>query len=156
MYCNHSSVNGILQLIVLSGILSFSFILFLPFLGYLYAALQINPVMICLLTTMDNDNKHQEISIVIALIAAASLLSLGAVAATTITPAFAGGDDDGDEVKQKAKAKNNCRVNEAEDNERAFVEQGQQGGGPTDCIAVSANINDAEVILGGLGLLSSP
>src|ERR671923_2863433 len=98
---------------------------------------------------MDNNNinKHQEIVVVVALIAAASLLSLGAVAATTITPAFAGGDDDyGDSVKQKAKAKNNCRVNEAEDNERAFVEQGQQGGGPTTCAAVSANVNDFELI----------
>ena len=105
----------------------------------------------------NNINKHQEIVVVVALIAAASLLSLGAVAATTITPAFAGGDDDdGDSVKQKAKAKNNCRVNEAEDNERAFVEQGQQGGGPTDCIAVSANVNDAEVILFGPGLVRAP
>ena len=104
---------------------------------------------------MDN-NKHQRIVVVVALIAAASLLSSGAIAATTITPAFAGGDDDGDEVKQKAKAKNNCRVNEAEDNERAFVEQGQQGGGPTDCIAVSANVNDAEVILFGPGLVRAP
>src|SRR5919109_4257445 len=99
---------------------------------------------------MDN-NKHQRIVVVVALIAAASLLSSGAVAATTITPAFAGGDDDGGSVKQKAKAKNNCRVNEAEDNERAFVEQGQQGGGPTDCIAVSANVNDAELISPGPG-----
>src|SRR5919109_4033065 len=98
----------------------------------------------------NNINKHQEIVVVVALIAAASLLSSGAVAATTtITPAFAGGDDDGDSVKQKAKSKNNCRVNEAEDNERAFVEQNQQGGGPTTCVAVSANVNDAEVILFG-------
>ena len=100
---------------------------------------------------MDNNkNKHQGIVVVVALIAAASLLSLGAVAATTITPAFAGGDDDG--VKQKAKAKNNCRVNEAEDNERAFVTQGQQGGGPTRCIAISPNINDFELILPGSGV----
>jgi hypothetical protein len=100
----------------------------------------------------NNNNKHQGIVVVIALIAAASLLSLGAVAATTITPAFAGGDDDGDSVKQKAKSKNNCRVNEAEDNERVFVTQGQQGGGPTDCIAVSANVNDFELILPGPGI----
>jgi hypothetical protein len=98
----------------------------------------------------NNKNKHQGIVVVVALIAAASLLSLGAVAATTITPAFAGGDDD-DGVKQKAKAKNNCRVNEAEDNERASVTQGQQGGGPTDCIAVSANVNDFELIVPGGG-----
>jgi hypothetical protein len=100
----------------------------------------------------NNINKHQEIVVVVALIAAASLLSLGAVAATTITPAFAGGDDDGDSVKQKAKAKNNCRVNEAEDNERAFVEQNQQGGGPTTCEAVSANVNDFQLILPGPGI----
>jgi hypothetical protein len=103
----------------------------------------------------NNINKHQEIVVVVALIAAASLLSLGAVAATTITPAFAGGDDDGDSVKQKAKAKNNCRVNEAEDNERAFVNQGQQGGGPTTCAAVSANVGDAEVISFGPGLITT-
>jgi hypothetical protein len=96
---------------------------------------------------MDNNkNKHQGLVAVVALIAAASLLSLGAIAATTITPAFAGGDDD-DGVKQKAKAENNCRTNDAEDNERAGVEQGQQGGGPTDCVAVSANVNDFELIL---------
>ena len=102
---------------------------------------------------MDNNtnNKHQGIVVVVALIAAASLLSLGAVAATTITPAFAGGDDDG--VKQKAKAKNNCRVNEAEDNERASVTQDQTGGGPTDCIAVSANVNDFELILPTPGMI---
>ena len=102
---------------------------------------------------MDNNtnNKHQGIVLVVALIAAASLLSLGAVAATTITPAFAGGDDDG--VKQKAKAKNNCRVNEAEDNERASVTQDQTGGGPTDCIAVSANVNDFELILPTPGMI---
>ena len=103
---------------------------------------------------MDNNtnNKHQGIVVVVALIAAASLLSLGAVAATTITPAFAGGDDD-DGVKQKAKAKNNCRVNEAEDNERAFVTQDQTGGGPTDCTAISANVNDFELIIPGPGLV---
>ncbi len=104
---------------------------------------------------MDN-NKHERIVVVVALIAAASLLSSGAIAATTITPAFAGGDDDGDQVKQKAKAKNNCRVNEAEDNERAFVNQGQPGGGPTTCVAVSANVNDFELILFGPGLVSAP
>ena len=96
---------------------------------------------------MDNNtnNKHQGIVLVVALIAAASLLSLGAIAATTITPAFAGGDDD-DGVKQKAKAKNNCRTNDAEDNERAGITQDQTGGGPTDCIAVSANVNDLFIL----------
>jgi hypothetical protein len=99
---------------------------------------------------MDNNtnNKHQGIVVVVALIAAASLLSLGAVTATTITPAFAGGDDD-DGAKQKAKAENNCRVNEAEDNERAGVEQGQQGGGPTTCVAAALNVNELLVINSG-------
>src|SRR5919106_4573850 len=85
-------------------------------------------------------------------------------AVTTMVPAvYAEGDDhdddgkdrhddkNGDRVKQKAKAKNNCRVNEAEDNERASVTQDQTGGGPTDCIAVSANVNDFELIVPGGG-----
>jgi hypothetical protein len=77
------------------------------------------------------------------------LLSLGAIAATTITSAYAEGDHDdddgknrhddgknrhddwnGDGVKQKAKSENNCRTNDAEDNERASVTQDQTGGGP--------------------------
>jgi hypothetical protein len=41
-----------------------------------------------------DNNKHQGMVVVVALIAAASLLSLGAVAATTITPAYADGHDD--------------------------------------------------------------
>ena len=65
-------------------------------------------------------------------------------------------DKNGDGVKQKAKAKNNCRVNEAEDNERAGITQGQQGGGPTDCIAVSANVNDFELILSTPGPVGVP
>src|SRR5919108_2909107 len=81
-------------------------------------------------------------------------------AVTTMVPSvYAEGDDhdddgkkrhddkNGDGVKQKAKAENNCRNNEAEDNERAGITQNQQGGGPTDCVAVSANINDLELIL---------
>ena len=42
----------------------------------------------------NSNNKHQGMVVVIALIAAASLLSLGAVAATIITPAFADGHND--------------------------------------------------------------
>ena len=56
-------------------------------------------------------------------------------------------------IAEKAKAKNNCRVNEAEDNERASVTQDQTGGGPTDCIAVSANVNDFELILPTPGMI---
>jgi hypothetical protein len=145
---------------VLPSIPSFSFALLLRTLGYLCAALQITPMMIYLFDyrkmNNSNNNKHQGIVVVVALIAGASLLSLGAVAATTITQAFAWGDDDddknGDSVKQKAKSKNNCRNNEAEDNERAGVDQNQQGGGPVDCIAVSANVNDFELILPGPGI----
>ena len=87
-------------------------------------------------------------------------------AVTTMVPAvYAEGDDhdddgkdrhddkNGDGVKQKAEAKNNCRVNEAEDNERASVTQDQTGGGPTDCIAVSANVNDFELILPTPGMI---
>jgi hypothetical protein len=59
--------------------------------------------------------------------------------AVTIVPAvYAEGDDgkdrhdywNGDGVKQKAKSENNCRTNDAEDNERASVTQDQTGGGP--------------------------
>jgi hypothetical protein len=51
---------------------------------------------------MDNNNnsnnKQQRIVVVVTMIVAASLLSLGAVAATTITPAYADGhNDDGTE-----------------------------------------------------------
>jgi hypothetical protein len=82
-------------------------------------------------------------------------------AVTTMVPAvYAEGDDhdddekdrhddkNGDGVKQKANAKNNCRVNEAEDNERASITQDQTGGGPTTCIAIPVNINDLEILPG--------
>jgi hypothetical protein len=87
---------------------------------------------------MDNTNiskdKHQRMALVIAMIGAASLLSLGAVASTTITPAFAGGDDG---VKQKAEAENDCdQDNEIEDGNLNEQTNGQE------CIAVSANVND--------------
>jgi hypothetical protein len=42
----------------------------------------------------NSNNKQQGIVVVIATIAAASLLSLGALAATTITPAYSDGHDD--------------------------------------------------------------
>jgi hypothetical protein len=92
---------------------------------------------------MDNTNiskdKHQRIALVIAMIGAASLLSLGAVASTSITPAFAGGDDG---VKQKAEADNDCdQKNKNEDGD--FVGQYND----QDCIAISANINDFELII---------
>jgi hypothetical protein len=54
---------------------------------------------------MDNikisKDKHQRIALVITMIGAASLLSLGAVASTTITAAFAGGENDGGEGTEK-------------------------------------------------------
>jgi hypothetical protein len=142
MYCNHRSVDSLLQLTVFSGIPSFSFILFLPFLGYLYAALQINPVMICLFNyTMDNDKKHK--GIVVALIAtAASLLSLGAFAA----PAYAGGDNDDGGVKQKAEAEADCdQKNKVHDGSLNVQTNAQEL-----CIGASINANDIEII-GGNG-----
>jgi hypothetical protein len=87
---------------------------------------------------MDNTNiskdKHQRIALVIAMIGAASLLSLGAVASTSITPAFAGGDDG---VKQKAEADNDCdQKNKNEDGDFNFQENIQE------CLAIAVNIND--------------
>jgi hypothetical protein len=145
MYCNHTSVNTILKLIVLSGIPSFSFILFLPFLGYLYAALQINPVTICLFNhTMDNDKKHKEIVIVVSLIAAASLVSVGVVAAgTTITPVFAG--DNGDGVKQKAESEADCDQKNRVEDGTENVQTNEQA----LCIGASINANDIEILSGG-------
>jgi hypothetical protein len=52
-------------------------------------------------TNINHNNKHQRIALVIAMIGAASLLSLGAIAATTIIPAFAGGEDEGTEGTEK-------------------------------------------------------
>ena len=94
---------------------------------------------------MDNTNiskyKHQRIALVIAMIGTASLLSLGAVASTTITPAFAGGDDG---VKQKAEANNDCdQKNKNEDGD--FVEQQNL----QECIAAAININELTVVGGG-------
>jgi hypothetical protein len=94
------------------------------------------------------ENKNKGITLVIATIAAASLLSLGAFAATTITPAYAGGNengnDSGDGVKQKAEAEADCdQKNKVEDgtgNEQRNTQE--------LCIGASININDFEILLG--------
>jgi hypothetical protein len=93
------------------------------------------------------DNKNKGITLVVAMIAAASLLSLGAAAATTITPAYAGGDGgDGDGVKQKAEAKAECdQKNKVEDGS-LNVQDNIQG----ICAAISANLNDIEILSGGV------
>lgn len=96
---------------------------------------------------MDNTNiskdKHQRIALVIAMIGAASLLSLGAVASTTITPAFAGGDDG---VKQKAEADNDCdQKNKNEDGDLVSQQNLQE------CLAISANVNELTVASDGGG-----
>jgi hypothetical protein len=91
---------------------------------------------------MDNTNiskdKHQRMALVMAMIGAASLLSLGAVASTSITPAFAGGDDG---VKQKAEAENDCdQDNEIEDGDYNFQNNAQS------CVAISVNVNDLVIV----------
>jgi hypothetical protein len=90
---------------------------------------------------MDNiNNKRQEIAVVIALIATASLLSVGAVAATT--PAYAGGDNDDGDVKQKAESEAECdQKNKVEDGS-LNVQTNEQA----LCIAASININDLGLI----------
>jgi hypothetical protein len=100
---------------------------------------------------MDNTNiskdKHQRIALVIAMIGAASLLSLGAVASTTITPAFAGGDDG---VKQKAEADNDCdQKNKNEDGNEVDQLNEQL------CIAAAININELLIVGGGNMFASS-
>jgi hypothetical protein len=94
------------------------------------------------------DNKNKGITLVIATIAAASLLSLGAFAATTITSAYAGGDkndhDSGDGVKQKAEAEADC-------DQKNKVEDGSvntQTNNQLACAAISANLNDIEILSG--------
>jgi hypothetical protein len=92
-----------------------------------------------------NKSKHQGIALVVALIAAASMLSLGAVAATSITPAYAGGDDG---VKQKAEAEADCdQKNKAEDG--SLNEQTNEMGA---CIAAAVNVNEL-IIVGGGGIM---
>jgi hypothetical protein len=81
-------------------------------------------------------NKNKGITLVVALIAAASLLSLGAVAA----PAYAGGDDGG--VKQKAEAEADCdQKNKVFDG--SLNVQDNIGG---ICAGISVNINDLELL----------
>jgi hypothetical protein len=81
------------------------------------------------------DNKNKGITLVIALIAAASLLSLGAIAA----PAYAGGDDG---VKQKAEAEADCdQKNKVEDGSLNVQTNAQEL-----CIGASININDLELL----------
>jgi hypothetical protein len=90
------------------------------------------------------DNKNKGITLVVALIAAASLLSLGAVAA----PAYAGGDEEnydkgGDGVKQKAEAVADCdQKNKVEDGSLNVQTNAQIVG----CIAASINANDIEIL----------
>jgi hypothetical protein len=102
---------------------------------------------------LDNTNiskdKHQRIALVITMIGAASLLSLGAVASTTITPAFAGGDDG---VKQKAEADNDCdQKNKIEDGDvNTQFNEGQ------NCIGISANVNELTVASDGGNMLPGP
>jgi hypothetical protein len=88
------------------------------------------------------DNKNKGITLVIATIAAASLLSLGAVAATTITPAYAGGDGGDDGVKQKAEAEADCdqknKVYDGSLNAQTNLQE--------LCIGASININDLELL----------
>jgi hypothetical protein len=93
----------------------------------------------------NSNNKHQGMVVVIAMIAAASLLSLGAFA-TTITPAYAGGDDrkhdSGDGVKQKAEAEADCDQKNKVFDGNTNVQTNTQG----VCAAISANINDFELL----------
>jgi hypothetical protein len=97
-----------------------------------------------------NNNKHKGITLVVALIAAASLFSLGAVAATTITPAYAGGDeydrDNGDGVKQKAEAEADCDQKNKVNDGSLNLQDNIQG----VCAAISANLNDIEILSGGM------
>jgi len=101
------------------------------------------------------ENKHNGITLVVAMIAAASLLSLGAVAA----PAYADGDEEnydkdgdrehdngGDGVKQKAIAEADCdQKNKVFDGAANLQTNIQEL-----CLAVSANLNDIEILSGGI------
>jgi hypothetical protein len=84
------------------------------------------------------ENKNKGITLVIATIAAASLLSLGAFAA----PAYAGGDDG---VKQKAESEADCdQKNKVEDGSANVQDNFQRL-----CIAASINANDISILPGG-------
>jgi hypothetical protein len=86
------------------------------------------------------ENKTKEITLVVAMIAAASVLSLGAVAATTITPAYAGGDGDG--VKQKAEAVADCDQKNKVYDGSLNTQLNEQ----LLCAGISININDLELL----------
>ena len=83
----------------------------------------------------NSNNKQQRIVVVVTMIAAASLLSLGAFAA----PAYAGGDDG---VKQKAEAEADCDQKNKVYDGSLNVQANTQGA----CAAISANINDFELL----------
>lgn len=89
------------------------------------------------------ENKHKGITLVVAMIAAASLLSLGAVAA----PAYAGGDEEnydkgGEGVKQKAEAEADCdQKNKVYDGSLNVQTNAQVA-----CAAISANLNDIGIL----------
>jgi hypothetical protein len=101
----------------------------------------------------NDDNKHKGIVAVVAMIAAASLLSLGAFAATIITPAYAGGDGDnrdGDGVKQKAEAKADCDQKNKVDDGSTNAQTNAIGA----CVAAAINVNEL-IVVGGAGLTVS-
>ena len=86
------------------------------------------------------ENKHKGITLVVAMISAASVFSVGAVAAMNI-PAYAGGDG----VKQKAEAEADCdqknKVVDGSENLQTNIQE--------LCIAASINANDIEILSGG-------
>jgi hypothetical protein len=105
------------------------------------------------------NDKHQGIVVVVAMIVAASLLSLGAVAVPTITPAFADGKDgdkqhdgkegdkqhDGDDgVTQKAEAVSKCKQNFGNKDANANTNAQTMGA----CVAAAININEL-IVVGG-------
>ena len=84
----------------------------------------------------NNNNKHQGIVVAVAMIAAASLLTSGAVAA----PAFAGGDD----VKQKVEGvKAKCKQNFENVDSTLNTNVGPVMGA---CIALGLNVNDLTIL----------
>jgi hypothetical protein len=93
----------------------------------------------------NSNNEQQRIVVVVAMIAAASLLSLGAVAATTITPAYAGGDGGDDGVKQKAEAKADCDQKNKVNDGNANPQTNTMGA----CVAAAVNVNELIVVGGG-------
>jgi hypothetical protein len=83
------------------------------------------------------ENKHKGITLVVAMISAASVFSVGAVAAMNI-PAYAGGDG----VKQKAEAEADCdQKNKVNDGSLNLQTNTQ-----ALCAAISANLNDIEIL----------